>query len=182
MLKAVGTVFESQLAALCQSVLTAPVQFSVESAVTQAENSDVSFVVELVAVAVTEWPSATSDGKFALIEALPTPSVVTFAEAKKRCPSPLPEASHASLSKNSTRKVVFAVELSVPLIWMWPLPMTAELRTGKFCELFGPASGSPASLGVTPSPPRSMPRSCAVAPLSWMEFERTELPAPPVTA
>ena len=84
MLKAVGTTFESQLAAVCQSVLTAPVQFSVESAVTQAENSEVSFVVELVTVAVMEWPSATSDGKFALIEALPPPSVVTFAELMKR--------------------------------------------------------------------------------------------------
>ena len=74
---------------------------------------------------------------------------------------------------------MFAVELSVPLIWMWPLPMTAELRTGKFCELFGPASGSPASLGVTPSPPRSMPSAGEMTvPLSWMELVTMVLPVP----
>ena len=44
-------------------------------------------------------------------------------------------------------------------------PVTAD-RTGKFCRLFAPVSPSPASLGVTPLPSRSMPSR----PLEKIEF------------
>ena len=52
------------------------------------------------------------------------------------------------------------------------LLLTAEESTGKFWRLFAPASGSSASLAVTPSGPRSMPSP----PLEKVELERTLLP------
>ena len=45
-------------------------------------------------------------------------------------------------------------------------PGVDEMITGKFCNPFGPASASRASLSVKPLLPRSMPRS----PLEWMEL------------
>jgi hypothetical protein len=48
----------------------------------------------------------------------------------------------------------------------------AEVRAGKFWKPLGPSSASPASLGLTPLPPWSMPRPA----LEKMEFERIRLP------
>ena len=49
---------------------------------------------------------------------------------------------------------------------------SAPQSTGLFWRVFGPLSGSPTSLAVTPSLPRSMPR----VPLSWMLLPRMLLP------
>ena len=71
---------------------------------------------------------------------------MTEVEPTEVLPSPKPEASHAGLEKNSTEKVVLAVELSEPLTVVLPPPsvMTSE-SVGKFCWLFAPVSGSLAS-------------------------------------
>src|SRR5947209_20562235 len=79
----------------------------------QAENSEVLFAAS-VAVAVTNEPIVRLTGKVVLMVALPPASVVTLDAPRKVWPSPLPDASHEGLEKNSTRKVVEAVELSVP--------------------------------------------------------------------
>src|SRR5437016_6051393 len=52
---------------------------------------------------------------------------------------------------------VLSLDDSVPLIVICPADTTAEVITGKFWRLFGPASASPASFGVTPSSARSIP-------------------------
>ncbi len=79
-----------------------------------AENSEVSPVAVFVAVAVMTWPTVVATANGVPKDALPAPSVGTFAEPRKTCPSPLPEESQAGLEKNSTRKVALAVESSVP--------------------------------------------------------------------
>ena len=48
----------------------------------------------------------------------------------------------------------------------------ARVRTGKFCRSFEPTSRSAGSLGVTPSPSRSMPRVV----LDEREFPNTAFP------
>jgi hypothetical protein len=54
--------------------------------------------------------------------------------------------------------VVLAALLSEPAIVALPAPLVmAAVRTGWFCRSLGPASPSPVSLGVTPSPSRSIP-------------------------
>src|ERR1043166_529308 len=110
---AVGTAFVSQLPAVCQSVLTAPVQFAVTVGARQGENSEVS-PPALVAVAVTRSLVLRATAKVALIVALPLAACVPPAEPRRVCPSPLPEASQAGLEKNSTRNVLLAAESSVP--------------------------------------------------------------------
>ena len=72
------------------------------SAVTQFENSDVLFDGS-VAVAVIYGPSNEALGRFTLIGALPFASVVRNVKPTNFFPSPLPEASHEGLEKNSTR-------------------------------------------------------------------------------
>src|SRR5206468_2467344 len=68
-------------------------------------------------------------------------------------PSPNPKLLHAVLAKSSMRKAVFGVLLSRPVtVTVSPL-RTADVRTGKFWKLFGPASVSPVSFGVTSSLP-----------------------------
>src|SRR3972149_10854740 len=57
------------------------------------------------------------------------------------------------------------------------LPPLAEVKMGKFWRLLAPVSPSPASLGVTPSPPRSIPQPA----LENMEFDRMAFPVPEVT-
>jgi hypothetical protein len=92
-------------------------------------------------------------------------------------PSPLSEASQSALAMNSTRKSVFGVLFSVPVIVV--LPLTAVARSGTFCRAFGIPAPSPSSwsFAVTPLSARSIPRS----PLEWMEFWSTWLRvAPPV--
>ena len=66
---------------------------------------------------------------------------------------------------------MFATLLSVPPM-IGPVPLeTTDVITGKFWKLFGPAVAV-AWLWVTPSSPRSIPRS----PLLKIRFERIELP------
>jgi hypothetical protein len=77
-------------------------------ATAQAENSEVLFAGS-VAVAVMNWFAATGDAglkvKFVVHPAL----VVTGSEPMYVLPSPLLEASHAALAKNSRVKVVLGL-------------------------------------------------------------------------
>src|SRR5712692_2694984 len=68
------------------------------------------------------------------------------------------------------------VESIDPVTWLLPQPEEAEVNTGKFCRLFGPASPSPASFAVTPALPKSIPRPV----LSWIELGSMALPVPAV--
>lgn len=79
----------------------------------QAENSDV-LLFGSVAVAVTTCPDCTLTGKVTFIGALQLPSVIMLANPMKVCPSPLLSGSHCGLSKNSTRKLVFAALFKLP--------------------------------------------------------------------
>src|SRR5437867_9500955 len=124
----------------------------------QAENSDVSRVELLVAVEVMNCPTGTGLGRVTEKTMLPSAAVVTRIAPSKVFPSPLPEASHAGLEKNSRVKVVFGELLSWPRTTT-PAPLlTAAPSEGKFCRLFGPVSGSSGSLDVTPSLFKSSPR------------------------
>jgi len=78
-----------------------------------AENSEV-LLFGSVAVAVTTWPDCTVTGKVTLIVALQLASVGMSLKPMKVCPSPLPNGSHCTLSKNSTRKVVLAALFKLP--------------------------------------------------------------------
>src|ERR1043165_4031780 len=109
----VGTAPMSQLPAVCQSVLAAPVQFAVIVGARQGENAGGLFVA-LVAVAVTRSLAVRVTAKVELIVALPVESVETLAEPSRVRPSPLPEESHAGLEQSSTREVVLGVESSTP--------------------------------------------------------------------
>src|SRR5689334_24521632 len=62
--------------------------------------------------------------------ASPLTSVVTSVVPRKFWPSPYPVASHVALAKNSRRKVVFGVLLSVPEIVAVPFDTTALVMTG----------------------------------------------------
>src|SRR5262249_37158636 len=124
--------------------------------VTAALNSDV-LPPGSVAVAVTRRPVGMVNGSVVVKEALPAASVVTAVEQAYAWPSPKPDGSAAMLAKKSSVKVVFGVLLSVPRTVAPVKVLTAALRTGKFCRLFGPASASPASLTVTPAGKRSIP-------------------------
>jgi hypothetical protein len=85
----------------------------------------------------------------------------------------LPSFSPEGLAKNWTKKVLLGVELSTPWMVVAPLEVVvAEVRTGKFCRLLAPVSGSLGSFRVRPSPLRSMPRPS----FEKMELERTRLP------
>ena len=78
-----------------------------------AENSEV-LLFGSVAVAVTTWPDCTVTGKVTLIVALQLASVGMSLKPMKVCPSPLPNGSHCTLSKNSTRNVVLGVLFKLP--------------------------------------------------------------------
>src|SRR5438105_2332756 len=101
------------------------------------ENSEVS-LPGLVAVAVMNWPGVTEAGSVTLKVALPSAPVVAMVKPRKVWPSPKPEGSQVGLPKNSMRKVVLAVLLSVPWIVALVPPAAAEVSIGKFCQLFGP--------------------------------------------
>ena len=76
-----------------------------------------------------------------------------------RWPSPWPETSAVPLAKNSTLNQLFASLANVPSMWIWLPVVAALLSTGKFCRPFAPLSASgAASLAVTPSLARSIPR------------------------
>jgi hypothetical protein len=58
-----------------------------------------------------------------------------------------------------------------------PEMVVAEDMTGKFCRRLPPVSVSPASFGVGPLAPKSMPASLPKAtPFAKIEFERMLLP------
>src|SRR5437016_8382334 len=117
--------------------------------VKQAENSEV-LLSRSVAVAMMTGPTGVTPLIVTEKAALPAASVVTLVAPRNCRPSPLPLASHDGLAKNSTRYCELGALFNVPSI-VTPLPvMTAAVMTGKFCSLFAPVSGSPASLGVTP--------------------------------
>ena len=125
---------------------------------TQAENSDV-FPFGSVAVAVIRFPTVPvladltvavkvtavpcvegfneevtvvvlAAGRVTRNEALQLLLVVTLAAPRKVCPSPNPEGSHMALEKNSIRKVVLAVLLSVPCTVVLSPLLVAVVRTG----------------------------------------------------
>jgi hypothetical protein len=81
--------------------------------VTHGENSEV-LPAASVAVAVMTEPIGARAGRVTLITALHEASVETFVDPMSVRPSPNPDVSQEVLEKNSTRKPVFAVLLSVP--------------------------------------------------------------------
>src|SRR4051794_6836660 len=120
-----------------------------------AENSDV-LPSESVAVAVAKPPATPAN----VTLNVPTPdaAVVIVASPRYVCPSPAPDGSQAVFWKNCTMYVLDGALLSVPAIVTEPAPNCADEMTGKFCRsLNEPMSPSPASFGVMPSSPRSMP-------------------------
>src|SRR5262245_21060519 len=94
-----------------------------------AENSEV-LPAGSVAVALTTCPSATATGNVAVKLTSPLPSVVTVVAPRKVCPSPNPDGSATALAKNSMRKTVLGVLLSVPVMVVLPAPVPAEVMTG----------------------------------------------------
>src|SRR5262249_39625786 len=120
------------------------------------ENSELSPVLRLVAVALTWVPTGKAMGTAARITPLPLASVVTVTEPIIVWPWPNPDVAATAFEKNWTRKLVPAVPWIVPRTFELSLPEMTEVSTGKFWKLLGPAAGV-AWLGVTPSPPRSMP-------------------------
>src|SRR5207248_2186351 len=113
--------------------------------------------------------------------ATPAGSVMTSSKPTNVCPSPWPLGSAVTFVKNSMRKFLLAVLLSVPAIVVVPAVVTADVSTGKFCRLLGPVSqsncptigqGGGGSFCVTPSPPRSMPSP----PLEKIELPSIDQP------
>src|SRR5262249_27397732 len=107
---------------------------------TAAENPDVSFVVLLVAVAVTNWPTATAAGREAVKPAWPLPSVVTGASPRKVWAW---GGESVALAKNSTMNVVFAWPVSEPVTVVVPAELPAALRTGAAWAWLPPATLMP---------------------------------------
>src|SRR4051794_28736651 len=79
-----------------------------------SENSDVSLLVRLVAVALTRTLFGTTEVSEAMIGALPAPSVVTRIEPIGLAPWPYPDRVVAVFEKNSTRKLVFGRLVRLP--------------------------------------------------------------------
>ena len=127
-----------------------------------------------MAVAVTNCPLGTFVLGLKVKDTLPSEPVVTLVNPSTFLPSAL---SVEGLEKKSMRKVVLGALLRVALMVVSTAPVLAEAMTGLFCSSFAPVSASPASLGVSPSPPRSMPRE----PLEKIEFCLIWLPSPEVT-
>src|SRR5215216_3231588 len=125
------------------------------------QNSEVSCVVVLVAVAVMVRPLLTAGENVFWKRKSPSWPVVTSFLPRKILPSSVPEG----LEKNSIVKVSFGVLLSLPFMVVVPEEFTAEVRTGLFCRLLAPVSGSCGSLGVGPSPRRSIPKKPLEMPL-----------------
>src|SRR5436190_13144969 len=110
------------------SVLVTERSAEAGGAVTHAENSDVLFAGSVAVDVITLWPLGTA--KLTPKLALPKKSVATMVKPMKVWPSPLPEGSQAALAKNSTRKFVIAVLLSVPEIVAFPATTAADVMTG----------------------------------------------------
>jgi len=83
-----------------------------------------------VAVAETTAPGANViPVKVVLKATLPLASVETIAESRNNFPSPRPVVVlHASLEKNSSLKVVFAVLFRVPCMLVFPPPLFTAYR------------------------------------------------------
>lgn len=108
----------------------------------QALNSEV-LLLGSVAVAVTACPTVTALGTVSAMLAFPLPSVPTVVDPRKTFPSPFPAASQVGTEKNSTvNGVVLGRLLNVPRMLVLPPPDSADDRTGKFCSLLAPRSGS----------------------------------------
>jgi hypothetical protein len=107
-----------------------------------AENSEVSPLDWLVAVALTTCPAGTT-GAVALKLASSLPLVVTLFWPINFWLSQLPDASALRLLKNWRVKVVLAVLLSVPWMVVLSPVFWAEESTGKFCRLFPPCPRRP---------------------------------------
>ena len=87
----------------------------------------------------------------------PPPPWVTFWKPAKTSPSPFGTSTPDGFLKNSTR--YDPAGTSSEKLTTSDVPTTETvLITGKLSWLFGPASASRASLAVTPSPFRSIPR------------------------
>lgn len=139
-----------------------------------SENAEVSAVETFVAVAVTSRPNPASRVSH-WKGVLPRGPVDLLVVSRSTAPSPWPEASGwSSARKHWIRKHSSGVLLRVPVMVVKPVVelLVAEVMVGKFWRLFSPVSGSSASLFVTPSALRSMPRPS----LSKMELERKLLP------
>ena len=137
------------------------------------ENSEV-LPEALVTVALTTFPVNTDVAT--LKKALPLSLVVTVLLRRKVSPSPKPEGFFDCLEKNWMVKVFLGRLFSIPFMVVPKAVVVAEASLGKFCRLFGPASGSLGSLGVLPSPNGSGPRSIPRSPFEKMEFLRMQLP------
>ena len=126
-----------------------------------------------VAVAVTKLSMSTVTGSSMRKSAWPAPSVRTFAVPSGLSPSPLPDGSALVLAKSSTRYCVSAAASSVPVSSVVSPRSVTPVTSGKFCSAFAPSSSSsPASLSVTPSFSRSMPRP----PFEKIRFSRMSTP------
>jgi hypothetical protein len=108
--------------------------------------------------------------------ALPPPSVVTDTGARTFSASPWPEGSQVTEAKRAIVNAEFGALSRLPLIVVLLPSQQADVTTGKFWSALGPESASPGSLGVTPSPRRSMPRP----PLrkTWFPARTTESEGP----
>src|SRR5262245_14248897 len=106
-------------------------------------NSDVLFVVRLVAVAEIAVPNAAWYANVPVLDTAPVASVVTKTKPRKVLPSPNPDESAVGLANSSIRKVVFGVLTRVKLTVMdVPPTIVAEVTVGKFCRVFAPLSAS----------------------------------------
>src|SRR5713226_8865879 len=149
--------------------------------VTQPENSEV-LPTPSEAVAVTNVPGGIGGRRSAEKEAFPAESAPMLgSRPTDRPPSPCPDGSQPVLAKNSTLNLPSGVLFSVP----WTVtagPQAAAVRTGEFCRLLAPVSGSPASFAVTPIGDRSMPRpalpTIAFPSISFPVRDTTKTPAP----
>src|SRR6476660_3289587 len=120
-----GTVPPLQFAGSSQLPLWLLIQVrAVAATLTHAENSDVLFAGSVAVAVMNPPPGVWNSGN----DALPLPSVVTLTNPRKFWPSPVPDESHVVLLNSSTRNVVPAVLLSVPVT-----PLTAAVKIGKFC-------------------------------------------------
>ena len=96
-------------------------------------NSEVSPVTTLVAVAVTNSPSATLADSEASKTTLPLLFVVTVAKPRRAAPSTFPLESGPALAKNSMRNVLSGVLLNVPSMMTCVPEVLTSVRTEALC-------------------------------------------------
>src|SRR2546430_1105643 len=98
------------------TVLSLMEMVGIPNAPLQTENSEVSFLLRSVAVAVTNSPTPVGALKLEVKLMMPVAGVITTDDPRKRSPSPWLEASHDELAKNSMRYCVLAWLFSDPLM------------------------------------------------------------------